>query len=556
MQALHNKTLARAKHSPKLWPMTPPQGLPHPALRAAPLPREAAPPALAGLRSLLAPVGVGLALLGQPSPAGAAQYYVDAQAGSDGNSGQSAATAWQSLERVNTANFLPDDEILLKAGSSWTGHLSPHGSGAAGHPIRIGRYGTGERPRIDGGGLTGTAVVYLQNQQYWEIADLDITNPAKDAGDRRGVLVSASQPGVWEHIWLLRLSIHDIKGIVGQSIEAKRTAGIGIEATGKEASRFDDVRIEGCSISTVDNTGLYTSASEKAYPGTDAWKKRCFTHVLIRGNVIHHIAKNAMIVRFLQGGIVERNLCYETALKLTGNTMFTSSCDGTIFQYNEGCFNRSPDYDGSMYDADLESPNTVWQYSYSHDNAHGLFWTCTVQDDANVVCRYNVSRNDKGVIFCINYPNTSVFCYNNTVYCGPDTSPTIISERHRGGPGPRTYYFFNNVIYNESSRTRYEFHAEGYRRVIDHNVFYGQHPMSEPDDEHKITADPLFVSLQVPPGSPGQGLDAVMGLRLRASSPCIGSALTGYADGGLDYAGTALPPGGRRDRGAFFYRAQ
>ena len=511
---------------------------------------------LAKLRKLLIPAGVGLALLGQLSSAKAARYYVDAQAGSDSNDGQSAAAAWRSLERVDAANFQPGDEILFKAGSSWTGRLSPHGSGVAGRPIRVGRYGFGGRPRIDGGGLVGTAVVYLQNLQYWEIADLEITNPAKEPGDRRGVLVAAAQPGVWRHIWLLRLDIHDIKGIVGQGLDAKRTAGIGIEATGPEASRFDDVRIEGCSIHSVDNTGLYTSAAGRGYPGTEGWLKRCFTQVLIRGNVIHHIAKNAMIVRFMEGGIVERNLCSETALKLTGNTMFTASCDGTVFQYNEGCFNRSPDYDGSMYDADLESPNTIWQYSYSHDNAHGLFWTCTVQRDANVVCRYNVSRNDRGNIFCINYPNSSVYCYNNTVYCGPETSPTIISERHRGGPGPRTYYFYNNVIFNESARAKYDLRSGDYNRVIDHNIFFGLHPLGEPEDAHKLTSDPLFVDLSVPPGFPGRGLNAVLGLRLRSASPCIGSALALSGDGGLDYTGKPLPPGGRRDRGAFFYQGQ
>jgi hypothetical protein len=506
---------------------------------------------------LLALAGAGVALLlGWPSSAAAASYHVDAAAGSDANDGLSAVRAWRSLGRVNAEPFQAGDEILFRAGANWTGRLAPRGSGVEGRPIRVGRYGVGARPRIDGGGLVGTAVVFLNNQQYWEIADLEITNTAKEPGDRRGVLVVASDPGVWHHVWLLRLDIHDITGIVGQGLDAKRTGGIGIEAAGPQASRFDDVRIEDCSVHSVDNTGLYTDAAAKGYPGTDPWKQRCFTHVLIRGNVIHHIAKNAMIVRSLEGGVIEKNLCYETALKLTGNTMFTASCEGTVFQFNEGCFNRSPDFDGSMYDADLASPNTIWQYSYSHDNAHGLFWTCTVQRDANVVCRYNVSRNDRGNIFCINYPNSSVYCYNNTVYCGPDTSPTIISERHRGGDGPRTYYFYNNVIYNESPRAKYDLFPHDYRRNIDCNLFFGLHPAGEPADTQKLTSDPLWADSRVPPGSPGQGLNAVLGFRLRPASPCIGSALVLADDGGRDYTGAMLPPGGRRDRGAFFYQGK
>ena len=69
-------------------------------------------------------------------------YYVD-PAGNDSNNGQSTATAWQSISKVNTQTFLPGDQILFKAGGTWAGQLLPKGSGSSGSLIVIDMYGTG-----------------------------------------------------------------------------------------------------------------------------------------------------------------------------------------------------------------------------------------------------------------------------------------------------------------------------------------------------------------------------------------------------------------------------
>src|SRR5690606_8527023 len=178
-------------------------------------------------------------------------------------------------------------------------------------------------------------------------------------------------------------------------------------------TRFHNVLVEGCLIHHIDNQGIVTNNEVKQddYPGTQDWERRRFTNITIRNNTIHHIAKNAIIARMMDGGVVEHNLWYETALRITGNTIVSRTRRGTVFQYTEGYLNRSPDYDGSLYDPELNSPETIWQYSYSHDNAHGLVWFCTSARDSGVVVRYNVSENDRGSIFCVNYANHSVRIY-------------------------------------------------------------------------------------------------------------------------------------------------
>ncbi len=482
--------------------------------------------------------------------ASAATYYVSTVEGKDSNPGVNPAKPWKSLEKVNSTTFAPGDRILFAAGCHWNGKLHPKGSGVAGNPIVIDRYGDGTLPVIDGSGAMGDGVVCLYNQQYWEITNLEITNDAPTGADRRGVMVAAANFGTVHHIHLKNLYIHHIKGIVGQSIQAKDTGAIGIfiEADDVKDTRFDDILIEGCRIQTIDNTGIFTRCRAKGSntPGESNWNRRRITNLRIRHNKINDIAKNAMIVRLADGGVVEHNVCWDTAYRTgTGNTIFSRSSRDTIFQFNEGYLNRSRDYDGCLYDADLESPGCIFQYSYSHDNNHGLFWMCTEQQDANIIVRYNISQNDKGNIFCINYANTSCYIYNNVVFIPPHLSPRIIDERR---DADKTYYFYNNIIYNLSPTASYNWRNA--KRTFANNVFYGFHPDSEPNDPSKITDDPMFVN----PGSGGLGIDTLDGYKLKPGSPCIDSGMPIQDNGAVDFWGNSVPDlRGAADRGAHEY---
>ncbi|MFL5731521.1 MAG: hypothetical protein ACJ75J_18675, partial [Cytophagaceae bacterium] len=244
-------------------------------------------------------------------------YYIDAVNGNDASSGQSAATAWKSLSKVNGTTFPAGALILFKANCVWTGQLHPLGSGTAASPIVIDMYGTGAKPMFNGNGMTGQAVVRLFNQQYWEINNLEVINDAAAQGDRRGVEILASNFGTVNHVYLKDLDVHNIKGIPGQDLAAKKTAGIYIATVADNTvpTRFNNVMIDGCHISFVQNQGIVTNhevATE--YPGTGKWEQRKFTNFQIRNNIIHDISKNAMIIRMTEGGVVEYNVCYNTAL--------------------------------------------------------------------------------------------------------------------------------------------------------------------------------------------------------------------------------------------------
>ena len=102
-------------------------------------------------------------------------YYVDALLGSDSNDGRSKEKPWASLEKVNATVFDPGEKLLLKAGTRYQGRLSPQGSGSALAPIIVDRYGEGAKPLIEAEGQFNEALL-LENQEYWEINNLQLTN--------------------------------------------------------------------------------------------------------------------------------------------------------------------------------------------------------------------------------------------------------------------------------------------------------------------------------------------------------------------------------------------
>jgi hypothetical protein len=531
----------------------------------------------------------------------AATYYVDPVDGNDYYNGTSQSTAWRTLTRVNSKTFAAGDRLLFKAGGVWFGQL--YGDPNAGKPI------------VDGNGVIGNGAVYLYNQKYWEINNLEVINDANSGDDRRGIYLAASNFGTVQHLYVRNCYIHNIKGKIGSDgdLTAKRTGGIVVETIADTtATRFNDILIENCEISTVDQQGIALNNKETStdYPGTTNWNRRKFTNVIIRNNSIHDVAKNALLIRLTdETGLIEYNVCWDTAERaLTGNTIFSRSCRGTVFQYNEGYLNKTTDFDGSLYDADMQSPQCIFQYSYSHNNNHGLFTQCTVAADDNVIVRYNISRNDKGRIFCMSKDNTSTYVYNNTVYIPSDLSPTIIDDKEAVA---KTYYFYNNIFYNMSPTATYNWKS-GATRVFSHNVFYNYSncPSGEPndnDDPNRLTSDPMLVN----PGTgdiPGDvthdvivdwndirelaeqwlnsciepdwcggcdidksgrvdfvdfsklaenwlyvvnglGLDTVDGYKLQPGSPCIDSGMNIANNGGFDYWGNDMPYNGITDRG-------
>jgi len=476
-------------------------------------------------------------------------YYIDSAEGDDGNSGTSEGNAWKSLSKVNEFTFSPGDNILFKCNGIWSGQLYPNGSGKYGSPIVIDKYGFGNLPMINGEGIKNT--VYLYNQEYWEIQNLEITNYQAGANTwKRGVYIGAKDFGAVHHIYLKNLVIHDVNG----TLDTKDNGGIFLKITGSSTETyFDDILIEGCHIYDVDRTGISNKSD---------WDTRTLTsntnwvpslNVVIRNNLFERIGQNGLIVRVAKSPLIEYNIFKECSLKGTGNSNFPFNCDDVIIQYNEAYLTKynSGDNDSGGFDSDYRCKNTIIQYNYSHDNDYGGVLVCNKGSSATAfnngtIVRYNIFKDNSHHNFRISGTTTNTSIYNNVIYLGENISSTKIIWHKSWGGYPDNTSYYNNIFYNKSTSCSYDF-GNSTGNKFDYNVFYGNHPSGEPFDAHKLKSDPRLLG----PSGVGDGIDNVNGMKLHSSSPCINAGKTIPDNGGRDYWGNPVPVDGVTDIGAF-----
>lgn len=456
-------------------------------------------------------------------------YYVDDTDGDDSNTGTSEGQAWQSLTKVNSTVFQPGDTIRFKSGGVWTGTLSPQGSGIEGQPITIDKYGEGPKPLIAGAGAS--AAVYFYNQEQWEVKNLEITNDAPTPGVRRGIHVDGggggfTDPKVYKHFLFDNLDIHHVKGDVSQ--DYAHNGGIIVWGTNWDY-HVSDVVVTNSTIYSLDSVGIYIYGAQRQY--SSGFK--------VANNVIHDIAADGAFLLDTTGGVIEHNVVYDTHVRAGGYhvPLWVYSSKDSIIQYNE-VYNTAPGGDAMAYDSDYRSDGTIIQYNYSHHNAGGFVLavnngTSTSNFNTNTKIRYNISQDDSGAVFNFSGTPDTTHIYNNTVYLSSSSNTDIVEYLDWGGYASNTY-FYNNIIYNLGSGG-YKF-AGSTNNVFENNIFYGNHPSSEPHDPYKITADPKIAS----PGSAGIGRETTAGYQLLNTSPAIGAGKLIADNGGLDFFGNPV----------------
>ncbi len=348
-------------------------------------------------------------------------FYVDAVAGSDSADGRTTATAWRSIERVNAATFVPGDTIRLRKGSVWNNvSFHPAGSGAPGRPIVVAAYGSGSAPAIHAAGAF-SATVLLQNQSYWQVGDLEITNrhPSNPLATRYGVYVLASNAGAVRNIVLRNLSVHDVNG----DPAVKTCGGIFAEITGSTTPTwFDSLVIEGCTITDVSPVGIANTSSwaTRTLTGNTTWTPSL--NVLVRNNTVKRTVRNGIIIRVSHRPLIERNVLQECAKDSSGNALFVFNCDSAIIQYNEAFLTRyNPgDEDAGGIDADYRCKSTIIQYNYCHDNEYGGIVVvsdgggATTFNDGTVV-RYNILKDNRNHVIRTSGNVTNTTFHNNTI---------------------------------------------------------------------------------------------------------------------------------------------
>lgn len=451
-------------------------------------------------RTLLASAGAGIALTGlavrsaHADQDSATTYHV-ASDGSDDADGTTPERAWATTERVNATDLRPGDQVLFRRGDRWTGNLVITDSGTHEAPIVIGAWGSGPRPRIDGALPAEdvlAATVLVHNAEHVHVRDLELTNTADEEGMRNGVLVAVDEPTqpVYSGYLITNLDIHDVSGRIEPSAnDAKRSGGIGVVLDGSSdaVSRLDDIVITDNTVRHVDQTGIWIDGnlrSKELPPGTDVvfrgytWDQIKYTGVEIAHNRVSDTARNGIILRMAEDGHLHHNEVSETSDRVhSGNSVFTVSVFRCVVEWNEVHHNLSHDTaDGAAFDPDLDSPETVWRYNFSHHNNYGLLTMCTRPRDYGIEVHQNIDIAGRGRLLNLNYGFSGVTFRNNAFWAKPvpeveypDTHPEYVN------PDRETAAGYPQLVWETHERTGTNFEAEQTYRYVD-NVVLNEAP--------------------------------------------------------------------------------
>ncbi len=490
-----------------------------------------------------------LAAIASVSCCQASTYYVDAVGGNDASAGTTVATAWKTLQKASTAQLMPGDKLLFRAGDTFAGHLAVEATGTPQARIVIGRYGHGADPELAGGGINNT--VKLTNCSYLTLENVAISNLGQTREPRRmGVSLLASDGTTCHDLVLRNLHIHDVNGSLVKS--AGGGAGIDWNCTGTVHSRFDGLTIRGCLLERCDRNGIvgggYTSRSNW-YPSL---------HVVIRNNTLIDTGGDGIVPIACDGCIVEYNVVRDSGLHLPlkeyAAGIWPWGCDNTIVQYNEVSGQHGITGDAQGFDADWDCRNTIIQYNYSHDNEGGFLLVCDDGGSApsfnagNVgpIIRYNLSVDDGyrpgnfSPTIHIAGPCSGTRIYNNTIIIGPkpvgSNDISFLRSNSWGGYATDTL-FQNNIIYSSGS-VAYHL-SKSVNTRFDNNLYYGKQ-IGLPHDPRALFADPQFVG----PIAIAEGRGFADPFQLKAKSPAAHAGVIVTDNGGHDLVNTPLPMSG------------
>lgn len=408
-----------------------------------------------------------------PAQAAGTTYYVDAGAGSDTNAGTSAALPWKSLDKVTASSFAPGDSILLKGGAAWTGSVTITSSGNATAPITLGSYGTG-KPRINGNAAVTNAVT-VRNARYVTVENLEVTNSAafttSTTDIRRGIYVEAKDIGEVQGIVIRNNYVHLVDG-QGKS-GGIGAGGITIGVRGNSvATWFSGARITGNEVGDINAYGISTFttwcsgceiySAETGIPTSEiSSTRKAFTGLWIDQNYVHDVTGGGITPQYADNALVEWNTVDRAAshqlLAGGGNVgIWWQGTKGIVVQYNtvrrtavEGIYSNA---DGQAFDADMGTQNSVVQYNISDSN-NGGFFMCLISAYQSQV-RYNLSVNDKRLIFRFLSGCGGTRAHNNTIWTSATPGPTLTAPGVNGAPKPLTGIVATDTTSNSIARSQ------------------------------------------------------------------------------------------------------
>ena len=541
-------------------------------------------------------------------------YYVSPD-GSDSNDGTSASSPWQTIDKINETTFEPGDMILFQAGSTWMldEPLHPLGSGTAEAPIVIGAYGTGEKPHLDAKNVendtsrawvynngktsvnkVSSNAIYLENQEYIEIRDLEISNtpdgydPTSSSttqkqlrNDRRGIHIVGAvtdKKQVLHGIYLHDLYIHDVFGdaITAREWDAsKRVGGIVLETilkdettglpviqstvsntllSGYEPTYFDGVVIENNIMldNSFSSIAIKQLAKWGVRPNGDKTKAPQYYHteeqgwyphrnITIQHNYLDHdggeLAANTVYLTNSKDSVVQYNYCVGAGT----SAIELNQTDNTVIQYNEiyKARQKATGADSNGIDPDRNATNALIQYNYIDSCGDGIL-LCGFNYGSSVV-RYNVIKDSESGKRYVNVHGDKghQYIYNNIFYNSTSKAATFVASSGGStylGKSSNHHYIFNNIFYSPKAAARID---DGVATEYSNNVYYGVSTVPA-EDTAAVAVDPKLTDVSSVTGGTGKELN-IAGFAPAADSPAINAGKAIQEDESGNLPNTVLP---------------
>jgi len=506
----------------------------------------------------------GNALTGGSTPAQPTTvFYVNCSLASDGTGSQ--ASPWNTLNDVNTHTFSAGDSILLARETTCNGSLQPLGSGAKGTPITIDAYGTGALPIVNTG-PANTEAVYLNNQQYWTIADLEIVG-----GVKYGVYVTgniANQP--LNGITLENLNVH---GATWVSTARGDSGEVYLEATAI-GQTLNGIVINGVTAhDSKASEGIVVKAGGGWVGGLS---QALGNNVTVENSTVYNIYGDGILITELTNGLLQNNVVHNTgecpSCGSTPSGLWEWWCHTCTVQNNESYDNQTWAGDGGDFDIDYYNTGNIVQYNYGHDSEGYCVANFGAENtaDSNNIIRYNICSNNaresshpsQGDIFLSTWNGGSlngIQIYNNTFYWNPANPQPLLNTTKATFTGSSPDFFKNNIIYS----TVPDMVSVSSPLALDSNIYYSvsgtpswnweggtytslaAYQAASAQDSHSLAVDPMLNA----PTTDATGMPTTA-FTLQAGSPAVGKGVdvcVGIANcsmGTQDFFGNSLPSGG------------
>jgi hypothetical protein len=429
-------------------------------------------------------------------PAAASTYYVSPN-GNDSNPG-TESQPWKTIQKA-CDTLTAESTVYVKAGQ-YNEKITVNVSGtASGGYITIRNYES-DKVVIDGTGVSGDNIIYIENKDYIKIIGFEICNNT-GVSDGSGIRIEGSG----EHIELKNNKIYEIRGSDAMGITVYGTNASKsisyLTIDGNEIYNCDPAHSEALTLNgnveqfevtnnivhDVNNIGIDFIGGEKTCPDNDKDAARngvCSGNLIYKANSSYGGGYAAGI--YVDGGntiVLERNVVYdcdmgiEIGCEIKGkiaydivvrsNFVFNNGKRGIVFGgydypntgkvkdckfYNNTCFNNDTQStgDGEMrieYAENCDIRNNIF-----YSSSQNVLMTTAVGNSNNIALDYNLWFAEAG-------SDSITIDWEGTEYSG--------FTAYLNGTGQDTHSMFNNPKLVSTTLTNPDLHVTSGSPAID-----------------------------------------------------------------------------------------